>query len=114
MASKEWYNKNREKMRAYRKKWYEANREKQKALVVARKQRLAEWVTELKESLACEICGEDHVATLDFHHDDPNEKEMGIADAIYKYGWSKKRILAEIAKCRVYCSNCHRKHHWSG
>jgi hypothetical protein len=39
-------------------------------------------------------------------------KRGGISQTIYD-GWSKTRIEAEIAKCDVICSNCHRKHHWN-
>ena len=33
-----------------------------------------------------------------------------ISDAV-RLAWSKKRILAEAAKCEVLCANCHAKHH---
>ena len=68
------------------------------------------WFQELKGSLVCIKCGENHIACLDFHHRDPNEKEMGISYTLYK--WGKKRIMAEIEKCDVLCSNCHRKFHF--
>jgi hypothetical protein len=42
---------------------------------------------------------------------DPSEKDVNIANAIGN-GWSKKRILREIAKCLPLCSNCHRKLHY--
>jgi hypothetical protein len=45
-----------------------------------------------------------------FHHRDPSEKEITIADAM-RLGYGRKRILAELAKCEVVCANCHAKHH---
>jgi hypothetical protein len=48
---------------------------------------------------------------LQFHHIDPGTKEIELSTAISR-GWSKKRILAEVAKCIVLCANCHLKHHW--
>ena len=65
-----------------------------------------------KAALACVDCGEAHPATLDFHHVDPKEKERSLGD-IGKYGWSRAKALAEIAKCVILCANCHRKRHWT-
>lgn len=61
---------------------------------------------------ACTLCGEDHIATLVFHHEDPKEKELSISIAM-KYGWSVERLLKEIKKCVVLCCNCHAKLHWN-
>jgi hypothetical protein len=47
-----------------------------------------------------------------FHHDDPRQKEITIAQAVLG-GWPKQRILDEVAKCHVLCANCHAKHHWN-
>jgi hypothetical protein len=58
----------------------------------------------------CARCGEDHPACIVFHHRDPSEKEISIADAM-RLGYGRTRILAEIAKCEVLCANCHTKHH---
>ena len=77
-----------------------------------RRKRLHAWWHEFRESLRCEQCGEGHIATLDFHHTNPAQKERSVR-AMVDGGLSQKRILAEIAKCRVLCSNCHRKLHWS-
>jgi hypothetical protein len=49
---------------------------------------------------------------LHFHHDDPRQKDVTVAQAVV-HGWSKQRILDEVAKCRVLCANCHAKHHWN-
>lgn len=70
-----------------------------------------EWYYELKNTLKCETCGETHPATLDFHHRDPNEKEMSVSIMIRKFG--KKRVLEEIQKCKVLCCKCHRILHWN-
>lgn len=76
-----------------------------------RLQRLKDWLAEFKAASACARCGEDHPATLDFHHRDPAAKDFNLSN-VSAYGWSLERIQAEIAKCEVLCANCHRKEHW--
>lgn len=86
-------------------------KKKQIELVERRKRELRQWFLKLKSTLSCEKCGEDHVACLDFYHTDPKIKESALGEC-WRRGWSKERVLAEIAKCKVLCSNCHRKEHW--
>lgn len=56
----------------------------------------------------CVVCGESEPCCLDYHHIDSQHKEFAIGSAHHKTG---KKILQEIAKCVVVCSNCHRKIH---
>ena len=62
----------------------------------------------IKVSKGCESCGfVGHPQALTFDHIDPKCKTFSIAN----YGtisWSK--LLAEVAKCRVLCANCHNIH----
>jgi len=64
-----------------------------------------------KATLSCTKCGENHPATLDFHHHTPHPDNIKINKLVKfrRYGFAKKEI---IEKCIVLCSNCHRKHHW--
>lgn len=62
------------------------------------------------QKTVCCRCQETHPACLEFHHRDPKQKEMLLSLAIARY--SLDRIKAEVAKCDVVCSNCHRKLHW--
>jgi hypothetical protein len=64
-----------------------------------------------KIGLKCQICGEDHPATIVFHHRDPTKKKWPIARGIAD-GYSKEIILEEMDKCDVLCANCHHKLHW--
>jgi hypothetical protein len=113
MATKKWLEENATRVRESRKKWYDGNREKQKELIYKRRKELSEWLYNYKCSLVCELCPEKHPACLDFHHNDPIGKEVDISQIIYQRGWGKERIFEEILKCKVLCSNCHRKLHWS-
>ena len=74
------------------------------------KHQVKRQLREYKKTLACVRCGETHWATLDFHHDDPAEKD-GTVSYLVNSGYSWARIREEIDKCTVLCSNCHRKHH---
>ena len=77
----------------------------------ARKDNISDWFDNLRETLTCNKCGEDRFYVLDFHHRNPEEKEMNLGD-VRRRGWSKERILKEVAKCDVYCANCHRELHY--
>lgn len=73
--------------------------------------KLKEWWKEYRTSLKCERCGENRFWVLEFHHQNPSEKEHNISDLTNK-GYSIKTILKEVNKCIVLCANCHRDHHY--
>mgnify|MGYP000992274064 CR=1 FL=1 len=54
----------------------------------------------------CEIVD---IRCLEFHHVDPIDKEFEICNKIGHYGYD--RLLEEVKKCKLLCSNCHRKFH---
>jgi hypothetical protein len=57
----------------------------------------------------CSICGySECFGALDVHHLDPSMKSFHISGA-HSRGWTK--ILEELDKCVLLCSNCHRKEH---
>jgi hypothetical protein len=100
-----------DRVRGYWRAWYYRNRE---AVCVSRRKRKADlraWLAQYKAGLMCAGCGETHPATLDFHHTDATTKERTLGDAV-RAMWSRRKVLAEIAKCEVLCANCHRKRHW--
>jgi len=76
-----------------------------------RRQMLRDFILEQKVGRVCERCGISDIRVLDFHHLDRDGKEGSIGKAVSK-NWSKERIVREIAKCQVLCSNCHRILHW--
>lgn len=56
----------------------------------------------------CETCGYDKcLSALEFHHTDPNEKDFGIASSTRSW----ESVKAELIKCKMLCSNCHREEH---
>ena len=113
--------KNREKKLAYHseynKKWYEnpenASQKKADAKIWRKKiiERNREFLKKYRESHPCEKCGESHVACLDFHHKNREDKEIEVSIMVRK-GMSLERIIKEIEKCMVLCRNCHAKLHY--
>lgn len=81
-------------------------KEKRKIYIQQRR----EWFNEFKKTLKCIKCEENHISCLEFHHRNPEEKDFEIAAFVSTA--SKEKILNEIKKCDVLCSNCHRKTHW--
>lgn len=98
------------KKREWWKKWYQNNKATKIAWQDKRRKELRAWLVELKKTLKCSRCPENHPACLVFHHIDPKTKELEISYAVNN-NWSIKKIEAEIAKCEVLCANCHMKHH---
>jgi hypothetical protein len=99
-----------EKRRECRRRWYSNNKESEKNHVKKRKEKIRKWFENYKSNLKCAICSENHLATLEFHHNS-NNKENGIADMTHN-GYSIDKIKKEIEKCEILCSNCHRKEHY--
>ena len=99
-----------ERALAYGRVWYRKNAEQVKARKEIRQREIRQWFEEHKLTLACQGCGENHPATLDFHHRNPSEKEVSITDAVHN-GWSIEHLQREIKKCDVLCANCHRRLH---
>ncbi len=60
----------------------------------------------IKLERGCVDCGYNcYAEALDFDHLPGVEKTKNIA---LMWGWAWEKVLAEIAKCEVVCSNCHR------
>lgn len=86
---------------------YEANPADYKARAKARKRHMLEQVRAMKTE-RCEACRKKfHPVCMDFDHRDPQEKKGSVATMI-RQGLAFSTILAEIAKCRLICANCHR------
>lgn len=57
----------------------------------------------------CERCGYNKcIAAMEFHHINPEEKLHTVKDLMVR-NW--ELIQAEIDKCILLCSNCHREEH---
>lgn len=93
----------------YRKSHYEKNKQKYIDKAKVWNDKFLDWWKDFKSSLSCTSCGENHPAVLDFHHTDPLEKDSEVSYLV-NFG-NKSRILEEVNKCVVLCSNCHRIHH---
>lgn len=96
--------------RRYQRERYQRLRGEHKSRCLQRKSEIKRWFAQYKAGLNCERCGEPDPACLEFHHKNPAEKE-GLVSYMVAQAYSLTRIRAEIAKCEVLCSNCHRKHH---
>ena len=96
--------------RSYQRSHYAKNRDDYMAKARKHDKKMSEWYVGIKESLQCSVCGESHIACIQFHHHN-GDKEISVSNMMVK-GYGKKRILAEMAKCVVLCANCHFKLHW--
>ena len=79
--------------------------------------RVKKWRKTIKEKLifamggSCQKCGYSRCSNaLEFHHTDPNEKEISLG-GIRASPKSIMKIIEEVKKCVLVCSICHREHH---
>lgn len=101
--------KDRDKRLSSQRSHYHRNKELVAAKTKRHKaKRKAEWLA-FKKTLQCTKCGENHPATLDFHHVIRDESNQKLNDLIRRNAWAA--VYQEINKCVVLCSNCHRIHH---
>jgi hypothetical protein len=96
----------RPSQRPYNVAYYRRNRQQEIDRVMSRQRATLEFLRELRR-VPCADCGQRFAAhQMDFDHRDPATKSFGLT-------WSKamlaprERLLCEIAKCDVVCSNCH-------
>lgn len=67
-------------------------------------------IVEKAKECGCKKCGEKRSYVLDFHHRNPEEKIANINHLLKSA--SEEKLLEEIEKCDVLCSNCHREFHY--
>ncbi|MDD1778588.1 MAG: hypothetical protein LUQ65_10515, partial [Candidatus Helarchaeota archaeon] len=64
----------------------------------------------------CSVCGYNKCFdAIDFHHNDEKNKKFGVAEFVHQRAFEMKnieRVLEELTKCTVLCSNCHRELHF--
>jgi hypothetical protein len=95
-----------EKERACKRRWYENNREVYLDRNRRKKERLRNVMREQKAK-PCADCGVEYPFYLmDFDHREGEEKMSHVSRLVQQM--NLERLLAEIAKCDVVCSNCHR------
>lgn len=70
-----------------------------------------ELVNNLKRNQCCAKCGDNRAYVLDYHHIDPNIKEMNISRMLSNRS-NINHVIQEIDKCIILCSNCHRELHY--
>lgn len=89
----------------YMREWSERNRDRVNAWVKARRDQRVAMISEIKLAQGCTDCGyRDHPVAPDFDHV-RGEKLFSVGSGVARR-W--ELILAEMEKCEVVCSNCHR------
>lgn len=100
-----------EKKRKYHAKHYQENKELYKARSLESRKRLRkerqEYVRNLKTITPCADCDTNYPYwIMDFDHY-TGDKDGQISRMVSDQ--SMKKLKAEIAKCEIVCSNCHRE-----
>jgi hypothetical protein len=81
------------------------DRRRRKATSARKRKKNYAWVWELRANTPCKDCGRKyHPVMMEFDHRVPMEK-TALVSALMNF--SPNRIMEEINKCDLVCSNCH-------
>ena len=109
ISNQKRYSEKKEELLEYQKVYREANRERitQRDREKIQKRRL-DAIARLGGK--CNMCGNSFPSYVyDFHHKDPTQKDFTIGENM---GVAFDRFYAEVDKCELLCSNCHRIKHY--
>jgi len=101
--------KDKEKRNAINRASYERNKEQRRKKSRENKAAAKQKWREFKSTLSCVQCGQNHPATLDFHHIERRPDNRKVNKLLTNKAYAQ--IMEEIKKCLVLCANCHRIHH---
>lgn len=105
--AKKSYYKNRETIRKRRKEAYHSDLEGRRRWSKGWRKKIASYVRDIKSSNPCADCGLTyHYVVMDFDHR-PGEEKLAEVGFLTTHG-SFDDVKAEIEKCDLVCSNCHR------
>ena len=101
----------RKKHESY-KRYYAKNKEKYYENSKKQSEKIRRQIDEIK-SVPCLDCGNTFLpCVMDFDHRDRTAKVDDISTLIRRGNWSI--LMAEIEKCDIICSNCHRVRTYEG
>ena len=75
-----------------------------------RQRKMKASAVEYKGGVCVDCGGTFHPCVYDFHHVDPSQKDFNLAKYKCLAEFSDK-VKAELDKCVLLCSNCHRLRH---
>lgn len=92
----------------YNKKHYINNKKYYRIKALKARLKLRKQYQDFKNNKPCFDCGVKYpYYVLDYDHRNPTTKFMEISKIVMRYGM--RRMLEEIKKCDLVCSNCHRE-----
>lgn len=98
--------KDSEKQKQAKRDWYKRNKAKVAETSRQQRARNREWLNEQK-SVPCQDCKLTWPPyVMEYHHRIDEEKLDSVGNLLMNAG--RQRVLDEIAKCDLLCSNCHR------
>lgn len=100
--------KDNKRQREYLRDHYKNNKGAYIASLFKQKLLKRDWVNALKETTPCTDCGKNWpYYVMDFDHTS-KDKTLNVS-AMIAQRYSMESIKAEIVKCELVCSNCHRE-----
>lgn len=78
--------------------------------VQRRRDKLKEKAVDFLGGKCCRCGYNTCITALEFHHEDPTQKEFGIAASGATRSW--ENLKKELTKCILVCANCHREIHY--